>query len=251
MPNRMKHFIALTCEALARSAYAAAATSPHAVSVRLFRQGLHDTPKNLKDLLQEEVDTIEPGECDAILLGYGLCGNATLGLTARHTPIVTPRAHDCITLYLGSRQRYLEAFKEQPGTYWYSLDYLERNQGDIDIALGASSQETLSAVYEEYVEKYGEDNANYLMEVMGAWKQHYSRAVYIHLDLGEDDTIEQRVREEASRRGWTFERMEGDRRLINQLIHGEWPEEDFLFVPPGHAITSSTKDDLVVEAVEI
>ena len=36
----MKHFIALTCEALARSIYAIAATTPHTISIRLFQQGL-------------------------------------------------------------------------------------------------------------------------------------------------------------------------------------------------------------------
>lgn len=49
--------------------------------------------------------------------------------------LVIPRAHDCITLYLGSRQRYLEQFNARPGTYWYSLDYLERYSGDKRLAL--------------------------------------------------------------------------------------------------------------------
>ena len=35
-------------------------------------------------------------------------------LIARHTPIVMPRAHDCITLYLGSRERYQAQFERHP-----------------------------------------------------------------------------------------------------------------------------------------
>ncbi|HVO71935.1 MAG TPA: DUF1638 domain-containing protein, partial [Aggregatilineaceae bacterium] len=122
----MKHYIALTCEALARSVYAAAAESPHTISVRLYHQGLHNTPKRLRRTLQDEIDAIQPGECDAILLAYGICGTSTLGLAARHTPLVIPRTHDCIALYLGSHRRYLEEFNAHPGTYWYSLDFLER-----------------------------------------------------------------------------------------------------------------------------
>ena len=36
-----------------------------------------------------------------ILLGYGLCGNGLDGLSARHTRLVLPRAHDCIGLLMG------------------------------------------------------------------------------------------------------------------------------------------------------
>ena len=41
----MARYLALTCEALARPVYAAAAVSPHTVNVRLFKQGLHNRPK--------------------------------------------------------------------------------------------------------------------------------------------------------------------------------------------------------------
>ena len=86
----MARYIALTCEALARSVYAAASDSPHTVTARFFRQGLHNSPKKLRNTLQDEIDAIQPGECDAILLAYGLCGASTANLIARHTPIVMP-----------------------------------------------------------------------------------------------------------------------------------------------------------------
>jgi len=247
----MKHFIVLTCEALARSISAAAATSPHTLTIRLFRQGLHNTPKSLHELLQNEIDAVQPGDSDAILLAYGLCGTATVGLKAHHTPLVIPRAHDCITLYLGSRQRYQEQFNAHPGTYWYSLDYLERNSDDSTVALGASTQATLDAAYEEYLQKYGQENADYLMEVMASWQSHYERAVYIHMDYAEDDTFEQRAKEEASRHGWEFERLRGDRRLLNKLVRGNWPDDDFLIVPPGHTLVQSMDLEVIIRAEKI
>ena len=86
----MARYVALTCEALARAVYAASATSPHTVTIRLFRQGLHNTPKILRHTLQDEIDAVKPGECDYILLAYGLCGTSTAQLIARHTPLVMP-----------------------------------------------------------------------------------------------------------------------------------------------------------------
>jgi len=43
--------------------------------------------------------------------------------------------------------------------------------------------------------------------------------------------------------------MQGDTRLMHMLIHGEWPEEEFLVAPPGYAIAQSYKDS-IIKAVE-
>lgn len=230
----MSHYIALTCSALARSVYAAAAVADPAISVRLFDQGLHNVPKNLRARLQAAIDAVQPDECDAILLAYGICGMSTIGLAARHTQLVLPRAHDCITLYLGSKERYQTEFEAHPGTYWYSRDYLERNPSGSGVALGAASIEVSETLYQTYVEKYGQDNADYLMEVMGEWGKHYERAVFI--DTGNSSAFEAIAREQAERRGWLFERKTGDRRLIHQLVNGEWSDDDFLVVPPNHHV---------------
>ncbi len=175
-------FKLVACEVLAREVYLSAARSPHLVDLELVEKGLHNTPDILRVELQERVDAAEPGRYDAILLGYGLCGNALLGLTARDVPVVVPRAHDCITLYLGSRATYNAKFAENSGTYYYTADYIERTSSDQDslaVSLGTAITTDIQAVYETYVEKYGKDNADYLMEVMGEWSAHYSRAVYI------------------------------------------------------------------------
>lgn len=241
----MKRYIALTCEALARTVYAVAAVAPAAISVRLYRQGLHNTPKRLRMTLQDEIDAILPGECDAILLAYGMCGTATIGLTARHTPLVIPRVHDCIALYLGSLRRYQEEFDAHPGTYWYSLDYMERNEPGSNVVLGAASLGEMDQVYEEYVQKFGQDNADYLMEVMGEWSKHYDRAVYVDMGSGDGSAFEHMAREQAGQRGWLFERKQGNRRMLALLLNGEWPEDEFLFVPPGYTIQQTGEDGLI------
>src|SRR5690606_5136462 len=106
MGNKVKQFLALTCEALARMTYSLAAVSNHTITIQLFRQGLHNRPKNLRAVLQEQIDAVPSMTYDAILLAYGMCGNSTVGLTARDTPLVIPRVHDCISLYLGSHEQY-------------------------------------------------------------------------------------------------------------------------------------------------
>ncbi|MBL8133208.1 MAG: DUF1638 domain-containing protein, partial [Anaerolineae bacterium] len=156
-----------------------------------------------------------------------------------------PRAHDCITLYLGSRQRYQAEFDAYPGTYWYSQDYLERNPSSSGVALGAASIQVSESIYQQYVEKYGQDNADYLMEVMGEWGSHYNRAVFIDTGLGDGATYEQRAREQAEKRGWRYEKRAGDRGITDRLLSGGWSEEEFLIVPPGHRIVQAVGDLLI------
>jgi len=164
---------------------------------------------------------------------------------AKTVPIVIPRAHDCITLFLGSRERYTHEFETKPGTYWYVQDYIERNDSaGTALSLGAATAVDMSAVYDEYVTKYGLDNADYLMTVMGAWQQHYQHAVYIDLNLTEDSPVEQQAHAEAGRRGWTFERLSGDQRLIRKLLHGDW-DDDMLRLEPGQQI-DMTYDEGVI-----
>ena len=240
--------MALTCEVLARSVYLCAAHSPHVVDVRLNRRGLHDDPPNLRTILQGELDTIE-APYDAVLLAYGLCGGATAGLRAGSIPLVVPRAHDCITLFLGDRARYQAEFTANPGTYWYVQDYLERtDEGSAFGGVGAVSDASARATHEEYVAKYGEDNAAYLMEVLGAWRSHYDRAAFVEMGVAAPEAAaaaETRARDDADRRGWRFDRLAGELVLVKGLIDGPWDPADYLVLQPGERLAMSYGEDVI------
>jgi Protein of unknown function (DUF1638) len=237
---------AFTCNALARPAYWCASQSPHIVDIELFQFGLHSQPENLRSLLQEKI--YAANNYDAITLVYGLCGQATAGLTAGNIPLVIPRCHDCITLFLGSRERYNDQFNNYPGTYWYSQDYVERAEsGNMVLAIGSGVDggSGIQGTYEEYVQKYGVENAEYLMEVMGAWQQHYKRAVYLDMGIGDSSSIAAIAQAEAVCRGWAFERLMGDLGLIQHLLWGEWDAKYYLVLQPGQVIRMTYSEDII------
>ncbi len=241
----------IACEVLARPLYLSAARSPHIVDIQLFRRGLHNDPANLRDTLQVAVDeasarTLPNGQpaYDAIAMGYGLCGQATAGLIARQIPVVIPRAHDCITLFLGSRESYRYQFDNFPGTYWYAQDYVERDDGGGGaLALGAGDM-GLNNTYEEYVAKFGKDNADYLMEVLGGWQQHYKRAAVIDMGVADISETLARAEADASRRGWVVDRVAGDLVLVKRLVDGDW-DGDYLIMQPGEQLRMTYDEKII------
>jgi hypothetical protein len=235
---------AITCDILARPVAFFAARSPHEVEVALLSAGLHAQPMTLRERIQEEVDAAGP-DVDAVVLAYGLCGGATAGLVARHAPIVLPRAHDCVTIFLGDRERYRQEHEAAPGTYWYVADQIERGNDLKGWLLGdAARSDDAAATRREYVQRFGADNADFLMEVLGEWRSRYERGAFIDTGLAPADEAERHARAEAERRGWRFERKLADLRLVQRLLDGEW-DEDFQIVPPGGRLEMSYDDDVV------
>ncbi len=238
----------ISCEVLYREMCAAVARSPHQVDVEFLPKGLHDLGgPAMRQRLQQLVDGVDAAAYEAVLLGYGLCGNGIAGLTARVLPLVVPRAHDCIALLMGGRDRYQHYFESNPGVYYRSTGWLERGEN--------LEQETMQVVrnrtgaghtLEDLIARYGEDNGRYLFDQLYAYQRSYRQLTYIATRLEPDGSFEQRARDEAARRGWNFDLVAGDLGLFERLVAGNWDEADFLVVPPGWRVTA-TYDGLVLD----
>lgn len=201
--------------------------SLHEIDILWMEQGLHNTPDKLRSELQEKLGTT-PSVYDAVLLGYGLCGNGILGLTCP-LPLVVPRAHDCITLLLGSKQRHEEYTLKHPGTYFFSPGWIDESK--------MPGRQRDQELLEEYTSQYGPDNAQYLMEVEQSWRKQYKQAVFVDWNLPGKERYIQFTRESAAYLGWTFDQIGGDPDLLQRLLDGNWHEDEYLILPPGSQIT--------------
>ena len=230
------------CEILLRELCDAIVHSSHRVDVQFMPKGLHDLGgPELRKRLQAAVDAVDPAEYDAVVLGYGLCGNGLAGLEARELTLVVPRAHDCITLLLGSRAAYCQHFTTYPGTYYRSVGWNERGEAIQQQLMGMSPHRTS---LESLIERYGESNGQYLFEEYRCYEQFYSRLAYIENGLEPDASFIMSAREEAREKNWSFEIIKGELTIFRRLLAGDW-NEDFLVVPPGHRIEVSYDDDIV------
>lgn len=226
----------IACRVFGRELSMRAATSPNVIDITWQPQGLHEDPKLLHKYLEEALEKLY-GEIDAgivqrpdyIALAYGLCSNGVVGITARDIPIVIPRCDDCIGIFLGSQERYMELFREKKGTYWLNAGWIENSF--------LFYEEREKKLYEKYVEDFGEDNADYLMEIANGWKKEYKSCGYITGGVHDTEELRAVAKRFADESGWSLDLYEGDPSMIRELTDGDFSR--FFVCPPGHTVEAA------------
>lgn len=248
MPTRRLRVIA--CEIFFRELCALAADAPFRIDFDWLPKGLHDIGSvKMLAAIQERVDAVRPEDAEVIALAYGLCSNGVHGLVSPHLPLVIPKAHDCITLFLGSRAAYARRAAERPGTYYLTSGWLERGAADGPLADQAIGRRCgLEKTLAELTEEYGEDNAQYLYETLRAGAERYDTLAYISLGLFPEERFLEFASARAAERGWRFECLTGDPALLRGLLHGPWNPADYLLLAPGQTLEATPQTDAILTA---
>jgi hypothetical protein len=236
----------ISCEIFYREFCLAVSRSPNIVDAEFLTKGLHDIGSAVMlERLQAAVDRVD-ARYEAVLLGYGLCNNGIAGLTARQVPLVVPRAHDCITFFLGSKERYLDYFQGHPGVFFETTGWIERGEADGELSqLALGERLGMRQSFEELVARYGEDNAKYLWAELSKVPRHYGQMTFIEMGVEPNSSFERSAREKAEARGWRFEKVQGEMGLIQRLVDGVWDKSEFLVVPPGQRITALYDEGII------
>lgn len=244
----------IACEVAYRECCLAAALSPNIIDLEFLTQGLHDLESaTMRERIQQTVDAAPAGRYQAILLGFGLCNGGLAGVQARGTPLVLPRAHDCITLFLGSKEDYQKHFNENKGNYYLTTGWLERDQENLEDTIGHEDNMLrkmgLDKTFEEYAAQYGEEYARMIMATLTGL-EHYRKITHIEMGIAPEAerSVIEKAQEEAARRGWTLETIKGRMGLFFDLVNGNeggWDEARFLVVPPGQTIRQAYDEGVV------
>ncbi len=227
----------ISCAVLERELGLCASRSKNDIELLFLEQGLHNTPDELRRRVQEAIDQPDSQVFEAIILGYGLCSRGVVGLKSAKTKLVVPRGHDCITLLLGSKEWYREYFDAHPGVYWYSPGWIEHND--------QPSQERYAKVLAEYTEKYGQDNAEYLMEVEQSWVSNYKRATYVGWDWPDSQEQKDFTQRCAKELGWEYDELLGQSGLLQRLLDGDWQPDEVLVLEPGQEVAESFDETII------
>jgi hypothetical protein len=190
---------------------------PSTMASQVLEFGLHLHPGDLTTALQAAIDASHG--FDTILLGYGLCSNAVVGLRATTAQLVVPRVDDCISIFLGSRDAYRAQASREPGTYYLTKGWIEVGDSPFDEEL-------------RLAERYGEAMAT---RMVGLMLRNYRRLALINTGSQDMDRYRAYARRAAERFGLRFEEVEGAPSLVEKLLFGPWDTE-CLVVPPGGTI---------------
>ena len=192
---------------------------PEGMASQVLDFGLHTRPGLLREALQAEIDA--SFDVDVVLLGYGMCSRAVIGVRATDVTLVLPRVHDCIGLFLGGQGAYTDQLRREPGTYYLTKGW---------IAVGDSPFEQVKRL----AEKYGPERARRMVDLM---LKHYTRLAFIDTGAYDLESYRDYARRTAAEFDLRFEEIEADAGLLRRLVAGPWDEE-VIVVPPGGTITA-------------
>lgn len=211
--------------------------SPHIVETRYLEVGLHDQPDNLRKAVQAEIDAFDvKDDIDAVVLAYALCGLGTAGLRAGRHRLVIPRGHDCMTVFMGSKEKFACQQAACPDSYYYTPGWMKAGR--------CPGPGRLESLREEFSQKFDPDDVDFLIESEKAnWAQH-GRAVYLDLGTPGADDKAAEAEEAAKGLGWKFERLPGDPTLLKDLLAGRWDSGRFQIIEPGGGLDHSPDENI-------
>ena len=219
-------FALLACNVFEQEIALHARGATHLAETRFFEIGLHDRPDLLRAILQQNLDEVDARtDIEAVVLAYGLCGRGAAGLHPLRHKLVLPRAHDCIAVFMGSKETYAEHQRRCPTCFYYTPGW--------NRARRVPGPDKLAALKIELAKKFDNDNLEFLLDTeREQWAQH-NTATYI--DLGTDDAEPEAAYAQrcAEWLGWKFERIHGDATLLHDLLWGNWDDARFQIVGPG------------------
>jgi len=230
------------CLALEREINALGVSPEHVIRRELMRDSLHEVPALLRQMLVRALAAAEADlQVDSVVLAYGACGMAVSGLAPTRCRLVMPRAHDCVTLLLGSKERYAACMAEDPSLYWYTPGWCRSGRmpgPDREITMRAELQGRLDP---EQLESFLAIDRESLAV--------HSRAAYTDLALPGDEEQHAYASHCTRCLGWKLQRERGDPRLLIDLLSGPWDDDRFLVVEPGEEIAASSDPGRILKAV--
>jgi hypothetical protein len=178
-----------------------------------IESGLHLVPDALRKRVQQELDGISGVE--RVLLGFGFCGNAVVGLDTKDFQLIAPRVDDCITWLLGSKENRDRCGKEG-GVYFLTKGWLE---GEVNIW----------KEYQATLARFGPERTDRIYRHMLA---HYRFLGLIDTGAYDLEGLLPQVRDIAATLKLDTKILLGSDLYLKRFLTGPWDTRDFLIVPP-------------------
>ena len=184
------------------------------IDFAFISMGLHLHPQKLNKELQRLIS--ESSGYEKIILAFGLCGGAVKGLKAADSPLVIPRVHDCIPIFLGSKSRYTALHSQEHGTFYLTCGWM-------------MTEKNILSEHQRIVEKHGEKKA---LRIITRMYDSYRRVLFIHTGCQEEADSLRQSQQIAELLAVRHETAQGESSYLDKLVNGPWPHEEFITIAP-------------------
>ena len=167
-----------------------------------LESGLHAVPVELKKELQKHIDAA--ADYDEVILGYGLCGNALIDITATHCDVLYPQTDDCISAFMCENCREAELRRD---SFFLTRGWMSMKTSD-----------SLTEQFNKVMEQYDEETAREILEMMYG---NYKRIVYLKVEdeIAPEDLAQ--AKQQAADMNFIFEIEPATVKLYEKLLLGD------------------------------
>lgn len=192
---------------------------PPGTDLYFMDQNLHRIPERLKEEVQKSLDRFD--QYDQVVLGYGLCSNGVAGVIPPTQQLFIPRVHDCISLFLGNRNKYKDVFYNYPGSYFLTKSWIEE------------LKDPLGLMENEYTQRVGRETAEW---AINEEIKNYKYIIFVNNGVGDTDKCRNRAIENATYFNKEFVEMEGQLAYFHRILNGPYDKTDFVTIMPGEEV---------------
>lgn len=209
----------IACEVFRSEIEMLAKDMTHIVEYQWLPMSQHDRPQELRQHLQAAISLAEEHpKSEAIVLIYGLCGNATLGLNSSKKPLLIPPVHDCIALLLGGQKQYETEQACHSRCYWFSPGW---------ICGGKTPGPSLyDSVKKRYSETYDPETVEDLMDAFLSQYESYGEATYLNTGMESAERDLLHTKKCADFFQWKATQVSADLSLLRSLLLFDFPKNN-------------------------
>ena len=210
---------------------------------------LHTEPqklwKNVQELIDKADEELLPASesadgIEGILLVIGLCGGMTNGISSKKHSLTMPRIHDCISLYLGSAEKYDRLFKKYGGkVYWFSPAFFKQEY--------MPSEKNIVKRKLTLMEQFDDEEAvDYIIETEMAPLQNYTHGALVDDETSPSQALTDEASSMCASYKWQLDRHVSSPNLFISLLNND--DSDSLVHAKPHESLFPSNDDRIITA---
>lgn len=210
----------LSCRTLENEVRLAMKRCHAQIPLELLKENNHDVPHKLSACIQEKLDQMT--DVDRVLMAFGTCGGAMVGLHSSNAEMIIPRVDDCLSLLMGSMEQRYASVGNGFGVF-LTESWLNH-------------EKSIEAELDRIERTYSPGRAAKVIQML---YRHFDSLNVIDTGAYDVSSILPRTQALAQRLSLKHRVVQGTTAYLEELLQGPWDPDRFIIIPPCTTITEA------------